>query len=89
MFLEENNLKEIEDLFGKPEDGITGFRINGAHNHILDSDSLNTGYKISGIFDNLLINPQGKEIATIDSGVVQFIYVGEDKTNYYLGGIFG
>ena len=89
MSLRENNLKEIEDLFGKPEDGITGFSVNGTHDRILDSDFLDTGYKIEGIFENIIINPQGKEIATIDSGITQFIYVGKNKTNYHLGGTFG
>lgn len=85
----QDNLNELEKLFGKPGDGITGCYVEEVSNKIIGKGLVDTGYRIEGEFNSKIINPSGRKIAQIDSGVAQFIYVGNKRTDYNLGGELG
>lgn len=84
----QDNLDELNKLFGKPKDGSTECFVQGNIMNRIMKEDVDSGYWIGGTFNSKIINPKGKVIARISSECPKKILVGEKDTGYFFQGAF-
>jgi len=83
-----DSCEELNVLFGKPKDGDTKCFVEGIFHNRIFKEGVDTGYRIGGNVQTFLVNPEDKIIATLSSGIIKRILVGDKNTGYSLAGIF-